>query len=131
MTTAPVFFSEKAIHANEHEIRQMFIGVGNSSTPIDNCKSRFGRDLGPLFIRKVLEEVNRGTPLPVLHGTIRDILAWMLAMSVASIDNPEQRITALNKAAIDVAALAADYALSSKRTQGPAEGAGEFVGGHG
>jgi hypothetical protein len=128
--TDKVFFSEKAIHANEHEIRQMFIGVGKSPTPIDVCKSRFGRDLGPLFIRKVLEEVNRGTPLPILHGTMRDILAWMLAMTVASIEDPEQRIAALNKAAIDVAVLAADYSLSAKRTQGPADGAGEAIGGH-
>ena len=129
--TDKVFFSEAAIRANELAARRAFMPEKPNPGPEVACYARLGKDLAPLYIRKILEEVNRDTPAPVVHVAVRRVIGWILASSVASVEDPVERMLALRDAIVAISDIAGDMAMARKIVEVPPEAAGQAVGGNG
>ena len=103
-----VFFSEKSIKEMERSARNMVLNGGDKS-PEDLCFIRFARDIAPLYMRAVAEEVNRDTPLNIAHSGSNKLIAWMIAQK-ASACAPEARLDVIALFARDIAIQAMEMA---------------------
>ena len=125
-----VFFTPRAIKANEDAVRKSF-ECPPDDTAENRCRSRMGQRLGPAYIRAILDEINRGTPLEVYAPTLLSMLGWMLANSVASIPDLEERGRQLARYMILVKAEAINYSAGNEIAEPGADAYGEEVAGHG
>lgn len=123
------YFSPRAIKANEEAVRHMFSAPPGGSAD-DQCRSRMGRRLGPAYIRAVIDEVNRGTPTEIYAPTLLSIVGWLLANTVASIADPEERVRQLGRYMAVVQHEAVNFAAGNDIVEPGADAYGEPVGGH-
>lgn len=127
--TEKVYFSERAIRANEKQVRAIFVNVPANADPVKFVAARFGKDMAPIFVRKMLEEINRGTDTALVHVAIQDLISWMIAMTVASVRDDADRMMLLGMAIAAIQRMAIDHSMGTIEYSSE-EGAGEAVGGH-
>lgn len=124
-----VFFSPRAIKANEDAVRQSFASRPGDGAD-DQCRSRMGQRLGPAYIRAVIDEVNRGTPLEVYAPTLLSMLGWMLANTVAAESDLNKRAATLGRYLGVVQIEAYGFAIGNDIVEPGDDALGEKVGGH-
>ena len=123
------FFSPRAIKANEDAVRKTFAQRPGDG-PEDQCRSRMGQRLGPAYIRAVIDEVNRGSPTEVYAPTLLSLVGWILANTVASIPDPDERALQLGRYLGVVQMEAIGFAAENAVVEPGKEAYGEQVGGH-
>jgi hypothetical protein len=91
-----VLFQEKSIREMEKTVRRQII-QGGDGTPGDACFIRFAREIAPLYMRTLMEEVNRETDLAIIHDAQNQLIAWLIAQKAATIADPEQRVAVVRQ----------------------------------